>query len=885
MKVFGTSNKQEQEHRMEKLLDEMQKKNEALKVAIEEKEEREAAEREDEEHQKELEREMEALAANKKVLSRELAVIENRIKHMVAETETVGKEIVGYDQRTRKILEARQKKIEWERKLMEDNKAQQEQNERKKCELMRKAEERSKKISLLRLQHGKTEERIEEEKEEEMSESLKQKIAFYEQLASEQKLLEKKMYQPFKVDIKGGDRDKRIDKREKLDHRYREESSLVLEMDQKLEKLKRIEGVMVEEKKITQQNRNILKSQLQDVLKKKLEEGEIREILSRDKQFKSPQSRKFSVISILNTTENSILNSKKARSPGTKLSFAKNVNLGTHTETRKKAKEQQTEKENPVLINEKNIPIKSQGTKPGRSSRINSPGRGIPQLKNSVPKIIEKQPKLTAVKLTPASPKSSFGLSTNKTLQANFQRSPKSIQTQPSTKKFTPSIAMPPTPKKPSTLTSLKLTSNLKYQPSSNFMRNTVVIKTPKTAIKLEGSPSKKTIESKVSNSTKNGTHKRLENVTNGKNSIQIEEQKCVEQEKNIESHNPELKEQFNEDIHQNGQDSPKIIEEDNEMNNTQKEESLNKSDQVQIEDDDLVDNDKFNHQSPLQNERGDVPFEEPQNIDAPEVSERNVQPNDESNKDLIDDFETEQPISDIPQVTHESVFEDKNEGKLSNQIKSDDECREDTIDQVEEFKAEEKVDNGIEEGVDELTQQTDHNQHGNDSGRQQNIEEVDMTSLNEPEELQILEDSPEVANVKEEKSEKSAKKEEKDEIDESGSQFQIDSIIDEGSGNVEKSKGEQSFQVEGYSPLGYQDNINEIFGGEKNESPSENREAALHNEERNKFEESNLNAPNEKNEDEQENPKSFKEADLSQKEEISRNDSESNFDLKGKMN
>lgn len=344
----------------------MNKKNESMRAAIEVREEREQAEKsKQQDNQKKISQQLDSLGEEKQELEKELIAIENRVKFLVTENEEFTTELVSCDQKIKKIMEARQKKIEWERK--------------KKAGLLERAEENGKKREQLRKQEedrsSKAADRDDPDASRQQScagedpaleEQLREKLKQYQEVLAEQKQLEKKMYQPFKVDVLASKRFEQREREAKLESKQKEEETRVLTLKSKLERLKQFEQEIVQQKNATQAQAQDLKELYQEIQNRKLHETEIKDFLEKHRGFRSPQSTKQTLTSIL--APNLLpQRAAKARSPGSKVTFAES-NMGTYTELRKKMK-------NPEPPADPKPPVRAANGSMRSPGRIASPGR------------------------------------------------------------------------------------------------------------------------------------------------------------------------------------------------------------------------------------------------------------------------------------------------------------------------------------------------------------------------------------------------------------------------------------------------------------------------------------------------------------------------------
>lgn len=333
IRSIRTSHLKDRETHMDQLIADLKAKNEALKTNLVNKPQQRGQEDFDEsEHDAKLE----TLGEEKKNLEKELAAVQNRIKHIMAESSGIANEISSYDQKTKKILEARAKKLQWEKDRQKELEAAQKQNETKRQELVKKAELRNQITSQKRDQHYKEQEnRLKELKDDkQVNEILKAKVTEYEKMLIENKRLQMMATTaPVKTDkvaIKQ-------QKKEKIETEVAVKTTQIQELDKKLENLKKLEQKMLEDKMATMARKGALEGQFQDIQNRKLEEGEIQELLqNREKNIKVPHSQRKVMDKILEVVneENKAL---RARSPGAPTKFV-GGNIGNNTELRKQVR-------------------------------------------------------------------------------------------------------------------------------------------------------------------------------------------------------------------------------------------------------------------------------------------------------------------------------------------------------------------------------------------------------------------------------------------------------------------------------------------------------------------------------------------------------------------
>lgn len=277
-----------------------------------------------------------ALGDEKKKLERELRAVENRIKHIMAEHEEIESEMAGYDAKAKKILEARSKKIEWEKQKEQDLKVAEQIAKEKREDLARKAAERDLMIAQRRETQSKQQEQVYHDlkTEKKIAEVLKDKVIEYERVLKENKKLQTlTAVPPSKIDQLHRIKNEKKQKREFLMSKARLESQAVNELDKKLEKLKQIEQRMLEEKKVSLTQKGLLKSHLQDIMNKKMQESEIQELLAnKDRHIKSSGGiRRKSLSRILEGDD--VDHQSRTKSPGLPTKFV-GGNIGSYTEMR-----------------------------------------------------------------------------------------------------------------------------------------------------------------------------------------------------------------------------------------------------------------------------------------------------------------------------------------------------------------------------------------------------------------------------------------------------------------------------------------------------------------------------------------------------------------------
>lgn len=249
---------------------------------------------------------LEELADDKKKLEKEMTAVENRIRHLQAENDEMEKEIASYDLKTRKVLEARQKKLEWEKQKQKEIAEAQEINKLRRIELVEASKLRDQVISQRREVQSKNTSKLMEDiqADREVRDKLKEKVSEYEKiLAEHRKLRTLKETKEHKHDFGFDDRSKKKELKVKLEQKVKDEAQRLTEIDKRLERLKVLEQQMLEERKQTMTQKGILKSQFQDILNRKLDEKEIKDILCREKVARSPLGRSGSMTRLFEVPE------------------------------------------------------------------------------------------------------------------------------------------------------------------------------------------------------------------------------------------------------------------------------------------------------------------------------------------------------------------------------------------------------------------------------------------------------------------------------------------------------------------------------------------------------------------------------------------------------
>lgn len=240
---------------------------------------------------------MQTLADEKKVLEKEMQLIENRIKHILAQNESMESEIQSYDVKARKVLEVKQKKIEWEKQLAMGKEAQKKQLTERRHELLVKDKQRQEDIGQRTSQKSTIESARSKAlaKEREMQDSIRHKIAELDRVMFEQKQLQiEKMSKTHQTDQSHVEYLKKKERCDVLVEKTSEEDQRVAEMKSKLEQMKVLEQQMMESKKNTQTMKNNLKSRFQDILNGKMKEEEISRLLAEQQYNKSGVQRNSS---------------------------------------------------------------------------------------------------------------------------------------------------------------------------------------------------------------------------------------------------------------------------------------------------------------------------------------------------------------------------------------------------------------------------------------------------------------------------------------------------------------------------------------------------------------------------------------------------------------
>lgn len=249
---------------------------------------------------------LEELAEDKKRLEKEMTAVENRIRHLQAENDDMGKEIASYDLKTRKVLEARQKKLDWEKQKQKEIAEAQQTNKLRRIELVEAAKLRDQVISQRREVQGKNSSKLMEDiqADRDIRDKLKEKVAQYEKiLAEHRKLKTLKETKEHKHEYGFDDRSRKKELKVKLEQKVKEEAQRLTEIDKRLDKLKVLEQQMLEERKQTMTQKGVLKSQFQDILNRKLDEKEIKDILGREKIARSPLGRSGSMTRLFEVPE------------------------------------------------------------------------------------------------------------------------------------------------------------------------------------------------------------------------------------------------------------------------------------------------------------------------------------------------------------------------------------------------------------------------------------------------------------------------------------------------------------------------------------------------------------------------------------------------------
>lgn len=249
---------------------------------------------------------LEHLGEDKKKLEKEMQAVENRIRHLQAENDDMEKEISTYDLKTRKVLEARQKKLDWEKQKRVEIMNAQEVNKQRRIELVEASKLRDQVISQRREGQGKATSKLMEEiqADRDVRDKLKEKVAEYERaFAEHRKLKALKDSKEHRNDHTYENITKKKEEKTKLEQKVRDEAQRLSEIDRRLERLKVLEQQMLEEKKQTMTQKGLLKSQFQDILNRKLDEKEIKDILAREKVARSPLGRSGSMTRLFEVPE------------------------------------------------------------------------------------------------------------------------------------------------------------------------------------------------------------------------------------------------------------------------------------------------------------------------------------------------------------------------------------------------------------------------------------------------------------------------------------------------------------------------------------------------------------------------------------------------------
>lgn len=400
IKAVRGSNLRERDSFIGQMIDELKAKNEGLKDNLQHKlygEEKTSEEFEEEVAQEKVE----TLGDEKKKLERELRAVENRIKHILAEHEEIESEMAGYESKAKRILEARSKKIEWERQKERELQLAEEMARKKREELAKKAEERDQLISQRREINSRQQEQAQQDvkAEKKVAEALREKISEYEKVVKEhKKLMSLNIVHPSKVDQLHRIKTEKRQKKDYLVSKAKLESQAVSELDKKLEKLRQVEQRMLEEKKVSLTQKGLLKSHLQDIMNKKIQENEISELLmSRDRQVKSPGGiRRKSLTRILQGED--IDKEPRTKSPGLPTKFV-GGNIGSYTEMRKQTWEQREKGAvtlNEISNNHSQIIERPSRTRP--SQRFASPQAKLTQTRPATAAAINKGPGIASPK-------------------------------------------------------------------------------------------------------------------------------------------------------------------------------------------------------------------------------------------------------------------------------------------------------------------------------------------------------------------------------------------------------------------------------------------------------------------------------------------------------
>lgn len=341
VRAISGADLKDREQLIDQMISQLKSKNELIKETIHKQTELNEKVQENF-NEDEAQNKLEVLSDEKKELEKELRAVENRIKHILTEKEEIEGEMANFDKKAKRILEARAKKIEWEKKRALELQHAKELELKKREQLAIKAVERDQIISQRKNHFSKHQEKVQTELKEEkkMSENLKRKIEEYEMVLREHKKLQGMSSVPLsKIDQLHRQTTEKKVKKEKIESKLKLESAAVSELDKKLERLRKFEEKMIEEKKASQSQKGHLISHLHDVMNKRMDETEIQDLLySKETPYKSPTGmRRQSLERILSGED--IEKASRAKSPGLPTTFV-GGNIGSHTEMRKKLHEQ-----------------------------------------------------------------------------------------------------------------------------------------------------------------------------------------------------------------------------------------------------------------------------------------------------------------------------------------------------------------------------------------------------------------------------------------------------------------------------------------------------------------------------------------------------------------
>lgn len=305
MTVLSGASLVERDKLLEDMIKELRRENDSLQQAVKQLEDK-PEEKVEVVKVDDVFEKLDDLGEERKKMEREMQAIENRIRHMQAENDEAEKEIAEYDVKTRKVLEARQKKIEWERQRQEELEKAKEANTKRRIELIEAAKLRDQVISQRRDVFSKQSKKLMDdiEADRDVREKLKARVVEYEQILAEHRRLKAlKDTKANKQDHAFEERQRKKDQKMQLEQRVRDEANRLTEMDRRLERLKLLEQQMMEDKQRTMTQKGVLKSQFHDILNRKLDEKEIKDILAREKANKNVIHRSGSMTKMLEVVE------------------------------------------------------------------------------------------------------------------------------------------------------------------------------------------------------------------------------------------------------------------------------------------------------------------------------------------------------------------------------------------------------------------------------------------------------------------------------------------------------------------------------------------------------------------------------------------------------